>query len=325
LSGATQLPAYPPLSFSQILDRIFRLLRINFRTLLGIGVVPAAVLFICYGGLAATVALTSLPAIPTRKQPPPVPSSLGVLTAFTIVMLVQLIVFALFLAAASYAAAQLDRGVPVTAAEAYGIALGRAGHFILLILSMYGICFFPAWLLEAGLFGCGAAATASKNFPPLLIVLIPIGVLLLLAAIIAGVVLALRLSLAFPASVFEALTVRQAIRRSWALTQGVTGKIFLVVLVVYAALYVAMLAVMMIAMFVGAIGYLIFSGYLTHPSTQTIWKLVICAVAFYLGLISALSGCCWAGFASSLSVIYNDQRRVIDGSPVSLDAVGVQG
>lgn len=309
MSGATQLPAYPPLPFSQILDRIYRLLRSNFRTLFAIGLLPAAAFFICYGGFCLTIGLTFLPAILKSKQPPAMPSPLPIVSAFTIVMLVQLMVFALFLAAASYAAVQLDRGIPVTVAEAYRLATSRAGHFILLIISMYGICFSPTWLLEAGLFGCGTAAAASKSFSPLLIILIPIGVLLLFASIIAGVVIALRLSMAFPASVFEALSVRQAIRRSWTLTRGVTGKIFLVVLVIYAAMYVAMLAVMMIAMALGGIGYLIFSEFLSHPSTQTLWTLGICAVAVYLGLMSALVGCTWAGFATSLSVIYNDQIR----------------
>jgi len=309
LSGATQLPAYPPLPFGQTLDRIFRLLRSNFRTLFGIGALPAAAFFICYASFCIAIGLTFLPAILKGKQPPPMPSPLAILGAFAIMMLVQLTVFALFLAAESYAAVQIDRGTPVTVAEAYSVATSRAGHFILLIVSMYGICFSPTWLLEAGLFGCGAMTAASKSFSPLLIILIPIGLLLIFASIIAGVVIALRLSMAFPASVYEALSVRQAIRRSWTLTRGVTGKIFLVVLVVYAAMYVAMLAVMMIAMFLGGIGYLVFSGFLAHPSTQTLWTLGICAVALYLGLISALIGCTWAGLATSLSVIYNDQIR----------------
>ena len=78
--------------------------------------------------------------------------------------------------------------------------------------------------------------------------------------------------------------------------------------VVYAGMYVAMIAVMMIAMVVAAIGYLIFSAVISHPSPHTTWVLAICGIAIYIGVMSVFSACLWAGFAASLSVIYNDQR-----------------
>jgi hypothetical protein len=189
---------------------------------------------------------------------------------------------------------------------------------------MYGLCFLPAWLLEALIFGAVATMSSSKEFSPVLIVVIPVGMLLLLAALIAGVLLALRLSLAFQASVFESLNVRASIKRSWALTRGATARIFLVVLVVYAAMYIAMMMVMLIAMIIALIGYMALSGVLAHPATHTIWILAICGATVYLGLISAFSGCGWTGFATSLSVIYNDQRLRLATSSQNISFPGAQ-
>jgi len=305
MSGAAQLPSYMGMTFSQILSRIYRLLRADFRTQFGIALLPGAAYFVSFGAFFAVIGVTFIPAALKGNQPPAMPQLSLVFAAFTVVMIVHLIALALFLAASSCAAVSADCGIRVRIRESYAIAWQRAGHFVLLILSMYGLCFLPAWLLEALTFG---AMAASKAFSPVLIVVIAVAMLLLIAALIGGVVVALRLSLAFPASVFESLNVRESIKRSWALTRGAAGRIFLVMLVVYAAMYLVMMLAMMIAITIAVIGYLALSGVLAHPTTHTIWILTVCGVTVYLGLISVFSACAWAGVAASLSVIYNDQR-----------------
>jgi hypothetical protein len=237
-------------------------------------------------------------------------------------LFVYLIALGIFVAAASYAGVMLDCGMQVSVREAYEIARRRSGHFIGLMLTLYGICFGPMLLIEAGMFGAMATLVQNKVFAPILMVVFPFAMLFLLAAMIAGVIILLRLSLAFPASIFEGLDIKQSLRRSWALTRGAAGRIFVVLLVVYAAMYLAMLVLMMAGMVVAIVGYLIFSGVLAHPALHTIVILVVCACGAYVALISAFAACFWAGLATSLSVIYNDQRTRIVPSQQSVTPAG---
>ena len=324
MSGTAQLPAYSPRTFSQVLDRIYRLLRADFRTQFGIAVLPGIAFLVGYGTLFAALGFTFFPAVMSGKQPQAMPAMLVISTGFVGFLFVYLIVLGMFLAAASYAGVKADCGVPVTIREAYAVARDRAAHFIGLILSVYGVCFLPTLLLEALIFGTAAAMAPSKELSPMLIAIIPIGVLLLFAAMISGVIVALRLSLAFPASVFESLNIRESMKRSWALTRGAAGRIFLVMLVVYAAMYIAMMVVMMVVLFVAGAGYLVLSG-VFHPGAHTILTLEIGGAAFYLGLMSVFGACFWTGLATTLSIIYNDQRLRFTPQSREIELAGGQG
>lgn len=308
MSEPTQLSVYRPLNFSQILERIYRLLREDFRTQFGIALVPGAAIFITYGAFFALFGFTVVADVLRGNQQPAMPSFVAISVGFLAFLFVHLCVMGLYLAAASYAAVNVDCERRANVRESYAIAWKRAGHFVGLILSMYAVCFLPALVLEAAIGGAMAGLASSKELSPVLILLVPLGVLLVFAALIGGVVIAIRLSLAFPASVFEALSVRESMKRNWALTRGAAGRIFLVVLVVYVVLYVVMMIAMMAVMFVGAIGFLVFSGASAHAGTHTIWTLAICGGALYLGMISVFSACSWMGFSASFAVIYNDQR-----------------
>jgi len=310
MSSATQLPAHSPRTFSQILDRIYRILRADIRTHLGIAMLPAGAFFLGYGSL---LALWGVLFLRTAKNDIPLfalRQSFLIFDGFLVFMLVHLIVLGVFLAAASYASVRADCGLSVTIKEAYAVAWGRAGHFIRLILSV----------LEALIAGAVARLIYSKELSTALIVIIPFGALLLSAAFVGGAFIALRLSLAFPASVFESLNIRTSIKRSWALTRGATGKIFLIILAVYAAIYIATMVVMMSVMFVALIVYLSCSS-VFHPSPNTVWILGLCGSAVYLGLMSVFSACSWTGFATGLSIIYNDQR-LRTTAPVQAGAQG---
>lgn len=323
MSDAVQPQAYRPLTIGQILERVSRLLRASLRTQLSIAVLPGIAFFLTYGVFFGIFALTLVPAVLKGDQHPAMPAVGVTFVAFACFLIAHLLVLALYMAAASYAAVMADCGIPATAGEAYAVAWRRAGHFIALLFSMYGICFFPALVLEAAIGMTMAGFTQTKEFSPVLIVIIPVAVLLLGAAAIAGVIVALRLSLAFPASVFEALNVRESFKHSWSLTRGALGRIFLTVLVIYAVLYVAMAVLMMAAMFVGAIAFILLSGVLAQPSQHATIVFAICGGALYLGVISAMSACSCMGFAASFSVIYNDQRMRM--SLVNVSTAGAQG
>src|SRR5579863_8481946 len=110
---------------------------------------------------------------------------------------------------------------------------------------MYVVCFFPALVIELVMFaGIGLMSLHKAQPNPIFIVLFPFLSFLQMAAMVVGVIVALRFSLAFPASVFEDLTAWQAIKRSGVLTRGAKGRIFLVLLVIYAATYLAILLMM---------------------------------------------------------------------------------
>ena len=307
MSGAAEFPVYRPLTLGQILERIWRLLRGNLRTQFGIALVPAVAVFVSYGIVFGLFGFTVVAEVLSGNQQPQMPSAALVGAGFLAFLLVHVTVLGVYMAASSYAGVRADCEIPATMGESYAVAWQRAWHYIGLILSMYGICFLPALLVELAIGGAMTALASSKEFSPGLVLAFPIGALLLFPLLIGGVVLALRFSLAFPASVFEALSIRDSIRRSWQLTRGALGRIFLAVLVVYAVLYVGMMIVMMVLLFVGVLVALGFSG-ASHPGSHAIWTAAICGGAVYLAMMSLFSALSWMGFSASFAVIYNDQR-----------------
>ena len=311
MSGASYFPQYVGLTIGQILERIFRLIRSHFKLLFGIACVPALAFVITYGLMFAFIARQIIAVFhggtsPAAFLPQFVP--LWMFAWFGI-MLVHLAVLAVYLAAASYAGVLADCGETVTFGEAYRVAWSRSGHYVLLILTIYAVSFLPALLLELPMF-LGMALTGTHHGAPnpALILLFPVVFLLVFGALIAGAIVALRLSLAFPASVFESLNIREALKRSWQLTRGALGRLFLAVLVIYAVVYALMMVVMGVAVSVGAIAFFASSGSKDHPSEHTIILLAVCAVVVYLALIAVCSVGMWGGFTSAFAVIYNDQR-----------------
>lgn len=325
MSIPPQYPAYPPMTFGQILERIFRLLRANFKLLIGIAALPGAAIVITYGTVFAAAGVVIFTTQQGGKPANVVPLVVAAFIAYFAILLINLVVFALYLAAACYAAVLADCGSRVTIRESCSVAWSRAGHYVLLILTMYAVCFLPALLLELPMFAAFALMGTTQTAPSTLMTLL-FAILFILGfgAMIAGMVIALRLSLAFPASVFESLKVRDALKRSWALTRGAIGRIFLVLLVIYAALYVALMVVMMAAMSVGAISLVAFSGTVNHPSMRTTWILGAGAAIVYLVMMAVFIAFSWAGFSTAFAVIYNDQRRCIDGPPANSVLAGAQ-
>jgi hypothetical protein len=323
MSDAVQFPAYGPLTIGQILERVYRLLRANWKLMLGISMVPGASAFISFGPVLASVGYMAFAVIQEGDHVPPEHLMKMNMAALAVMMVVQLLVFSIYLAATSYAVVQTDCGVRVTMREAYTVAWKRAGHYVLLTLALYGICFLPMLILEIPMFASMATLGAMKPGTPqpvLMQVLLPVEFLGMFAAMVAGLLVALRLSSAFPASVFEALNVRAAIKRSWRLTRGAMGKIFLVMLVIYGVTYVAMMVVMMVAISAGAIVYMLFSGSMAHPSPHTLWILATCGGLTYLTLIASFITFSWAGYSTALGVLYNEERMQVDPPPAGIPA-----
>jgi hypothetical protein len=325
MSIAQQYPAHSPKTFGQILDRVFRLLRANFKLLVGLAAVPPVVLFALLALVGAPVLLPTLSALPKTPSPQQVLQlALTGVPLMIFVLAVYWLFFALYFAATSYAAVRADQGVRVTFRESYSFAWNHAGRYFLLLFIIYAICFFPALIVQLVMFaGLGLTALNKTQPNPFLIALFPLESALQMAVLVAGFIVALRFSLAFPASVIEDLTAWQAIKRSGILTRGAKGRIFLVLLVIYAATYLAILLLMCGAAVVGAIGFFVWSGMHLHLSTPAIWILAVLAGVAFLSLMVLFMACAWAGYTTALAVLYNDQRMRIDGAPPTIAPNGV--
>ena len=306
-------PAYygppPPRPFGQVLDRIFQLMRSRFRLFLSIAAVPALAWFALYALMGAVIFLFI--GFPHPAQPPRPEVILRAFLPVALIVAVPLMaVFALFFAAAIHAATQAGFGVRVTFREAYAVAWRRAGRHILLLVWIYLRAFLPALVIVFSIFAGMSFLIPSPNTNPnpALFLLFPLGMLLYFAAYVYGIIVALRLSLAFPACIVEGLSARDAINRSSHLTQGAKGRIFLVLLVVYAIAYALLLVLYAVAAVLAIVA--LFGATALHVHLVPPWSyiglglLAICGLCF-LSLSIALM---WAAFTTSLAVLYHDQR-----------------
>ncbi|MGA7831687.1 MAG: hypothetical protein WCA21_12060 [Terracidiphilus sp.] len=307
-------PAQPyPMTFGQILDRVYRLMRAHCKLFIGIAALPAAAMILFVILLLAAAFGPILSQLPN----PPNPAYIfhWIIPEMLLACPLMMAVSALYLAASIHAAIEADHGVTVTVRNAYEVAWKRTGRYLWLLFLAYMIALFPALAIEIAMFAPMALFALGKTgSASVLVDLIPVEFLLYLAALIYGVIMALRLSLAFPASLSEDLTARAAIRRSGQLTQGAKGRIFLVLLVVYAFAYVAEMAGIVIMAMLIAFGVLI--GVLfgvQMPSAVGIAGIVLAALCFFafLFLWSALV---WAAFSTSFAVFYRDQKLRHEGT-----------
>ncbi|MGA8086588.1 MAG: hypothetical protein WCA10_04730 [Terracidiphilus sp.] len=324
MSDAPPYPVYIPKTFGQILDRVFQLMRGNFKLFVEIAVLPPAAFYAVFVLIAAAALWPVLKALPQSPSPEEmlqlVPVFVPLMVGLTIF---YLFVFALYLAAASFAGVQADCGIKVTLRESYAVAWRHAGRCALLLILIYFICFFPALIIELVMFAGIGLTTLHKAQPdPVMIAFVPFLSFLQMAAMVVGVIVALRFSLAFPASVFEDLTAWQAIKRSGILTRGAKGRIFLALLVIYAATYLAILLLMSGAALIGALGFLAVSGMHLHLSTPAIWVLAVLGGIAFLAVMVLFTAASWAGYATAFAVLYNDQRLRIGGAFASTPSQG---
>jgi hypothetical protein len=300
------------MTFGQIFDRTFRLMRNHLRLFLGIAAVPAGAFFLIFALVFAVAFAPIIAQLP--KQPDPTAFSHTFIPLIFLMSLLNGIVFALYLAASIHAAIQVDWGEIITFREAYGTAWKRGWRYLWLLFLAYLIAFLPALVTELamivpmGLFAMGKSGPATT-----LVYMIPLEMLLFFAAIVYGIIIAMRLSLAFPASLAENLTAWAAIRRSGQLTQGAKGRIFLILLLIYALGYAAEMVGCMVLMAIFGIGAL--AAMALHVKLASvvgiigIVLLVLCVFAFIFLWMMLL----WSAFTTALAVLYHDQRVRKDG------------
>jgi hypothetical protein len=304
------------MTFGEILDRIYRLMRTNLRLFLDIASVPAAALLMVFLPVIGFMLVAVGPQLRGQASPPaPFPS---VLAGIFILLgnLVFPVIYALYMPAASYAAAQADLGIAVTLREAYDVGWHRFGRYLWLMILGVLCIIVPVMTCVLVIVLGGVLLHVTIGVSPdssVAFLLIPLGVLLYIAATVYSVLILLRFSLAYSVCVVEELPAWASLQRSVQLTKGAKGRIFLVLLVVYALTYLVSMVCIAIFFAVGALVALVaILAHLTQGSPVFI-MLIGLAVLGYLLILVASCLFSYAVFTTTLAVLYHDQRLRKEG------------
>ena len=291
------------MTFGQILDRVYRLIRANFRLFFGIAAIPAATIFVFVAQMAGQ---------PTTLPVPPPYFPLIILLGYPII----LVVYTLYMPAAAFAATQTDLGVVVSFRQAYGVAWSHFGRYLWLMILCILCVVVPiaaiAALIAVGILTLHHAAGMGAG-PAGAFFLVPLLVLLYLGIFIYCVLIMLRLAVAYPACVEEGLTAWAAVRRSAGLTRNAKGRIFLVMLVVYAVTYAVNLVCIAVLVALAALGAMAAMAAHVTVGSPAFFILVGLGVFGYLVVIVVATMLSYAGMTTAVAVLYHDQRLRMDG------------
>ena len=226
-----------PLSLGEILDRTAQLYRNNFILFAGIASVYAGIVLVLdLVQIGLTALLTSLHM-----------NDLAPLVTLGLVIVIVPLVFIFSgaaMAANNRAVAWVYLGQPATIRGAYRSILPRLGRYLWLMAIVLFIVYLPLALLFLVYFVFFFAYAGSKGLlthaaaggdPKAAMVLGCVSIVFALLCVPAGIyaiVMALRYSLAVPASVVEDLKARKAIKRSVELSRGSLGRIFVMGLLI---------------------------------------------------------------------------------------------
>lgn len=300
-----------PMTFGQILDRIFHLMRANIRVFLAVALVPAGAMVAFYGVIAGVLFWTG--ALSAPPQPfGPHKLSWVMFPTFTLGALGLMLVFAVYEAAATHAALQADAGGHVSFSEAYGVARRNAGRYAGLAILRGLLIALPTLLSLVVILGAGVLFYLMGSggvHPGALFLLLPLAVLLYAGTLAYALITGLRLSLAYPASLEESLAPGSALKRSAQLTQSVKGRIFLVLLVVYAIAYATLLVLEAVCLAILALGFFAFTAMHVHMTAPWMFGGISVFTTCAILVMFVWMALIWAGYATALAVVYHDQRN----------------
>jgi uncharacterized membrane protein len=224
-----------PSTLGEILDRTAQLYRSRFLIFLGISVIPTVTVLALACGVALVVAWWSWTGAAS------VSSEAGFVLVAVFAIAVALVALPILLAATALATAAMNHAVSraylgerTSIRDAYKATWRRGwrsiGLYLLQVLFIW-VAPFAAWFslvfVGALLAALGKKAGMGEAASLLLILL---AVLVIVALVGYAVWMALRLSLAFPASVVEQIGAWPALKRSSVLSKGTKGRIFLLYL-----------------------------------------------------------------------------------------------
>jgi hypothetical protein len=305
-----------PSSLGEILDHTAQLYRSRFLVFLGISVVPTGVILAlaCVAGLiAAWWNVTG-----AQSVSPGAGTILVVLFVLGVALLalpILLAVSALAAAAMSHAVSLIHLGGTATIRDAYKNA-GRHGWRYIWLYLMQGVFVMAApitaWIALA-LLAAGVTVLAQKaGMGP------SADTIFGSAALLVGIPLAgygvwmfLRLSLAFPTAVVEEMGAWRAVKRSFALSQGTKGRIFLLFLLVAALNWLLSMAVTVLM----AILVSLIPGIDSPPYVQTAEVAMPLIVS---GTALAVQALVKPVYGIALVLFYYDQRIRKEGFDIEL-------
>jgi hypothetical protein len=219
-----------PSTLSEILDRTAQIYRSRFLVFFGIAAIPTAVLLVFVG----IVALLVLRVGPVNNSSPVfagVAVALLVGGVFLLALPTLLAVTALAMAAMSHAAARAFLGQPIGIRDSYRAVWPHGwraiGLYVFEIVVIWVVP-FSAWFVMVMFSTVLAALGAGSTGGGALLVL---AIILAVAGLVTyGFWMAIRVSLAFPATVVEQVSAWDALRRSASLTRGTKGRILVLLL-----------------------------------------------------------------------------------------------
>ena len=233
MNDIAKQPIYISKSVGQVLGRMKQVLRANLKLLVGISVVPPALMFLALGYFLPQIEAMLKPSASVWEAH----SAGNLISVGLAVNLLFAAVLAAALAAASHAALCAGRGFRISVRVAYSCAFARFGCYSLLLIVIWFISTVPFVTIQFILPELTALIAHGSRVAALAHIGDPI--LAAAAGLACSLFVMLRLSLAFPSCVAEDLSAIAAIKRSNRLADGAMGKIFIVLLVVSAVTYAA--------------------------------------------------------------------------------------
>jgi hypothetical protein len=287
-----------PLTLGEILDRTAELYRTNFLLFAGISSI--------YAGILLVLSLVQIGAQEAAR-------SLHMHTGLIVVSVIGIVVLwlvifvagGLAVAANTRAVGWVHLGEPASIGAAYRTILPRTGRYLWLMTITYFLAWFPCVLIYGAYAALILVYVKPKGLlaphapppdPQMLVVFLASSVaflFLLAGALVYGVIMSLRYSLAISACAVENLTARAAIRRSIQLSKGSRGRIF-------------MLALLALVIQVGLTGitqgFFIIVG-VKHQGVLPVWMSVVQQLLAFL--TNTFVG---PIYATGFTLFYYDQR-----------------
>jgi len=304
-----------PMTLGEILDRTAQLYRTHFLLFAGIAAVYAGALLVL--NLVQIGMGELLRRLHMTQQLP------WVTLGFVVLILPLVFIFAgAAVAANNRAVAWVNLGRTATIRGAYKSILPRMGRYLWLMTMIAFIIYIPfvvlfsvyfiflfAYARPKGIFTSGGA----NADPQAAIVLAGVTLLFFLLAAVAffyAIFMALRYSLALPASVLEDLNARKALRRSIELSKGSRGRIFVLGLLI-SVIQVGLVGITQIFFLVAAV---------RQHGLLPVWAQVLQQVVGFLtnSFIGPM-------YATGLTLFYYDQRVRKEGFDIEwmMEAAGM--
>lgn len=307
MNGRPEQASRPPLNFSNVIDRVRRVLVGHYRLFIALGSVPAAALIVSIGAIFGLMfAFGLFP--PSGAHPNPQRFIWTILPVYLVSMLPMMVAYVWFEGAVSVATLTIERGQECSFSAAMSPAWRRIGKLLWLVFLRYLYVALPATAI-IGVFALTVYAGGKQISPGVLFLLVSVAVLSYLGAIVYAVWMMIRLCVAVPTFMGEDRTVLDALDGSAQLTHGSKGRIFLVLLVIYAISYAGILVVEMAAFFIGSAGMLLASAMGLHPLQPAAIALMVLFGVVGFAAIMIVIILTWSSYAITCAVIYADRRQ----------------